>query len=316
MTSRAHATLGVPLLRVQGTLDRIVLAMSRRPVLLLVSPVALFLLVFFLTPFLSLFRVSLASNPGGSGYGAGTPFYREGTWTIDNYVRFFSDAYFLKMALFTVQFGVLVCIISTVVSFAFAYQIYRSPPWLKGVLLLTVILPKFTNVLVLMYGLLVVFGTSGLLNRALMALGVINDPIIMLFNLFGVMLGETILVMPYCVLVILAVLQSIDRSLVDAAQGLGASRLRAFWEVSLPLSLPGVWVSVLLSFMWGVGAFAAPYLLGNPDLYTLAVEVDNQVNGRLNWAMGATIAFVLMGIIGGLIYVYARVQRGDQETHA
>ena len=285
--------------------------LSRNRAFLLLSPVVVFLLVFFLFPFFSLFRISLAVNEGGTGYGEGTLFYEPGTWTLDNYVQFFSDEYFRGMALFTVEFGIAVCIIATVVSYALAYQIYRSGPVLKSVLLMVVILPKFTNVIVLMYGLLVVFGRSGLVNDALMFTGVIGEPIPMLFNLFGVLLGETIIVMPYCVLVIAAVLHSIDDALVEAAEGLGASRARAFFEVTLPLSLPAVWVSVLLSFMWGVGAFASPYLLGNADLYTLSVEVDRQVNWRLNWAMGSTIAYVLMGMILVLMYFYSRAQRGE-----
>jgi len=282
---------------------------SRYQRFLLLSPVAVFILGFFLFPFISLFRVSLARNPGGTGYGEGTRFYIPGSWTLDNYVRFFADPYFVQMAVFTIELGIIVAVVTTVVSYALGYQIYRAAPLLKSVLLLVVILPKFTNVLVLMYGLLVVFGSSGLVNKLLQAIRVVDEPIPMLFNLFSVVLGQAILVLPYCVLVIAAVLHAIDASLLEAAQGLGASRARAFWEVTLPLSLPAVWVSLLLSFMWGMGAFAAPYLLGNPDLYTLAVEVDRQTNWRLNWAMGATVAFVLMGIITVLMFAYSRMQR-------
>jgi ABC-type spermidine/putrescine transport system permease subunit I len=303
-----------PLLGLRGKASAAIERLARRPVLLLLSPVGIFLLAFFLMPFLALLRVSLAENPGGSGYGEGTLFYKPGTWTFANYVRFFSDPYFVNMAVFTVEFGVIVCIATTIVAYAFAYQIYRASAWLKSVLLMIVILPKFTNVLVLMYGLLVVFGTHGLLNRALLGVGIISQPLPMLFNLFGVVLGEVILVMPYCVLVMVATLHAIDDSLVDAAQGLGASRARAFIEVTLPLSLPGVWVSVLLSFMWGAGAFAAPYLLGTAELYPLAVEVDRQVNWRLNWAMGATIAFVLMSIVAALVIVLTYVQGKERDT--
>lgn len=295
--------------RLRVRFGELVLRLGKHRQFLLLSPAALFLLTFFLFPFLSLFRISLASNPGGTGYGEGKAFYIPGTWTIDNYIRFFDDPFFVSTAVFTVQFGIMTCIISTVVSYLFAYQVYRSRPLMKSVLLLIVILPKFTNVLVLMYGLLIVFGLSGLLNKALMAIGLIGEPLPMLFNLFGVLLGETVLVMPYCVLVIAAVLHSIDDSLREAAEGLGASRARSFWEVTLPLSMPAVWVSVLLSFMWGIGAFASPYLLGNANLYTLAVEVDRQVNWRLNWAMGATVAFVLMGMVIVLMYLYGRAQR-------
>lgn len=305
---------GSSALGIRARASNILVRLSRRPALLLLSPIGIFLLAFFLLPFLALLRVSFAENPGGSGYGEGTPFYKPGTWTFDNYIRFFGDPFFVKMAVFTVEFGIIVCTATTVIAYAFAYQIYRSSPWLKSLLLMIVVLPKFTNVLVLMYGLLVVFGTHGLLNRTLMGLGIIATPLPMLFNLFGVVLGEVILVMPYCVLVMVATLHAIDNSLVDAAQGLGANRARAFMEVTLPLSLPGVWVSVLLSFMWGAGAFAAPYLLGTAELYPLAVEVDRQVNWRLNWAMGATIAFVLMAIIASLVLLLSYVQKKELHT--
>ncbi len=283
--------------------------LGRDRLFLLLAPVVLFLLVFFLFPFVTLFRISFAVNEGGSGFGEGTLFYEAGTWTLANYIQFFTDRFFTDMALFTIQFGIMVGVIATFVSYLLAYQIYRSGPLMKSVLLLAVILPKFTNIIVLMYGLLVVFGRSGLVNDFLLWTGIINEPLQMLFNLFGVLLGETIIVMPYCVLVIVAVLHSIDDALLEAAEGLGASRARAFFEVTLPLSLPAVWVSLLLAFMWGVGAFASPYLLGNADLYTLSVEVDRQVNWRLNWAMGSTIAYVLMAMIIVLMYVYSRLQR-------
>ena len=288
-----------------------VLWLARHRWFLCLSPVALFLLTFFLFPFISLFRISLASNPGGTGYGEGTPFYVPGTWTIDNYIRFMTDEFFYDTAIFSVVFGLCICTISAVVSYIYAYQIYRSGPMMKMGLLLVVILSKFTNVLVLMYGLLVVFGRHGLLNKSLMYIGVLEQdkPLIMLFNWFGVLLGETILIMPYCVLVTAAVLHSIDDSLTEAAEGLGATRVRSFMEVTLPLSLPAIWVSVLLSFMWGVAAFISPYLLGKADLYTLAVLVDQQVNWRLNWAMGATVAFVLVGVVILVMYPYHWAQQ-------
>lgn len=282
---------------------------GRHRALLLFSPVAIFSLTFFLFPVLSLFRVSLASNPGGTGYGEGRAFYVPGTWTLDNYLRFFGDDYFRQLAIFTVELGILTALATTVVSYALAYQIYRARPLMKSVLLMVAILPKFTNVLVLMYGFLVVFGANGLLNRLLLATGIVREPVQMVYNLFSVVLGEIVLILPYCVLVIAAVMHAIDPALDDAARGLGAGPLRVFWEVTLPLSLPGVWVSVLLGFIWGVGAFVAPYLLGKAELYTLAVEVDRQTNWRLNWAMGAAIAFILMAIILVLVFAFIRFQR-------
>lgn len=276
---------------------------------LLFSPVVVFFAAFFVFPVVGLLRVSLASNPGGTGYGEGTAFYVPGTWTLANYVRFFSDPYFLQLAVFTIELGILTALATTLVSYALAYQIYRARPLMKSILLVIVILPKFTNVLVLMYGFLVVFGSNGLLNRFFLFTGLVREPVPMVYNLFSVILGEIVLILPYCVLVIAAVLHAIDPSTQEAARGLGASPLRVFWEVTLPLSLPAVWVSVLLGFIWGMGAFVAPYLLGKPELYTLAVEVDRQTNWRLNWAMGATVATILMAMILVFAFVFMRAQR-------
>jgi ABC-type spermidine/putrescine transport system permease subunit I len=289
---------------------------SRHRRVLLFAPVAVFFAAFFLFPLLGLLRVSLASNPGGTGYGEGRAFYVPGTWTLDNYARFFGDPFFRQLTVFTLELGVLTAVATTLVSYALAYQIYRARPLAKSGLLMIVILPKFTNVLVLMYGFLVVFGSNGLLNRLLMWTGVVREPVPMVYNLFSVVLGEIVLILPYCVLIIAAVLHAIDPAVQEAARGLGASPPRVFWEVTLPLSLPAVSVSVLLSFIWGVGAFVAPYLLGKPELYTLAVEVDRQTNWRLNWAMGAAVAFVLMAMILVLVFVFLRVQRETGEEAA
>lgn len=319
LTDSESIPAGLPVARgagagLRGGTGRLVARAGQYQRFLLFSPVVVFFGAFFLFPVVALLRVSLASNPGGTGYGEGTAFYVAGTWTIDNYVRFFSDPYFRQLGVFTVQLGVLTALATTLVSYPLAYLIYTARPLLKSALLMIVILPKFTNVLVLMYGFLVVFGSGGLLNRLLLTIGIVNEPIPMVYNLFSVLLGEIVLILPYCVLVIAAVLHAIDPALPEAARGLGASPVRVFWEVTLPLSLPGVWVSVLLSFIWGVGAFVAPYLLGTPDLYTLAVEVDRQANWRLNWAMAGAVACVLMTIILALVFVFMWIQRERGEA--
>jgi ABC-type spermidine/putrescine transport system permease subunit I len=302
--------------RVRSRANNLVEAASRYRRFLLFLPVVLFFMSFFVFPLVGLIRVSLASNPGGTGYGEGKAFYIPGTWTLDNYARFFADAFLRDLAVFTIEFGIITAVVTPLVSYAFAYQIYRARPLMKSTLLMIVILPKFTNVLVLMYGFLVVFGSNGLLNRLLMFTGVVREPVPMVYNLFSVVLGEIVLILPYCVLIIVAGLHAIDPAVLEAARGLGASPPRVFWEVTLPLSLPAVWVSVLLSCIWGMGAFVAPYLLGKPELYTLAVEVDRQTNWRLNWAMGATVAFILMTMILVVVFIFIRIQREPEEAAA
>lgn len=298
-----------PRARLLGRLATVLWRARGQHRLLLFLPLGLFLVTFCLIPAILLFRISLADNPGGSGYGEGTLFYRAGTWTVGNYVRFFTDDYFTQVAIFTLELGVATAVLTTALAYLIAYRIYRAGALKKSALLMVVIFPKFTNPLVLMYGFLLVFGANGLINKVLLASGLISAPVPMVYNLFSVLLGEMVLVLPYCVLSIAAVLHTIDGSLREAAAGLGATPMRTFREVTLPLSLQGVWVSILLSFIWGIGAFASPYVLGNPELYTLAIEVERQANHRLNWAMAAAVAFVLIGMILVPVLAFIRVQR-------
>ena len=296
-------------LRLRGRLAKAFWRARGQHRLLLFVPVGLFLVAFFLVPAVMLFRISLADNPGGSGYGEGTLFYRPGTWTAANYVRFFTDDYFTQIAIFTLELGLATAVVTTALAYLVAYRIYRAGALKKSALLMVVIFPKFTNPLVLMYGFLLVFGANGLINKVFLASGMVSTPVPMVYNLFSVLLGEMVLVLPYCVLSIAAVLHTIDGSLREAAAGLGATPGRVFLEITLPLSLQGVWVSLLLSFIWGIGAFASPYVLGNPDLYTLAIEVERQANHRLNWAMGAAVAFVLIAMILVPVLAFIRIQR-------
>ncbi len=279
---------------------------KHRRALLVYAPVSIFLLVFFAAPFLALLRVSVAQAPTS---GDGVTFYVPGTWTLENYIEFFSDSFYIDQFKITILIGIVISAVSTILSYALAYLIYLVSPLYKSILIMIVIMPKFTNVLVIMYGLLIVFGVDGFLNRGLIAIGIIDEPIRFLFNLFSVVLGEIIQIVPFCVLVISAVLHSLDRSLRESAAGLGASPVRVFSEVTLPLSAPAVWVSILLSLMWGIGAFVSPLLLGNPELYTMSVEIDRQANWRLNWAMGGTIAVVMTIMIFLLMWLLGRLQR-------
>lgn len=283
----------------------------RRSDLLIHLPWAIFLLVFFLAPFLSLIRVSLAEGPSSE---SGITFFVPGTWTTANYVTFFTDSYYLQQFFVTLGIGLTIAVSSTVVSYALAYLIYRVHPAIKSILVIIVIFPKFTNVLVIMYGLLIVFGVDGILNKGLLYVGLIDEPIRFLFNLFSVVLGELIQIVPYCVLVISAILHSMDEALTEAAAGLGASPLKVFWEVTLPLSMPAVWISILLSLMWGIGAFVSPLLLGSPELHTMSVEIDRQANWRLNWAMGGTIAMVMTAVVFLLMLLLGRLQRREVRT--
>ena len=145
----------------------------------LLAPLGVMLIGFFAGPLLWMFRVSLYESRGASGFGIGGAkgqegggYYVEGTWTLDNYVRFFSDEYFRSILLFTLEFAILVTVVTIVLAYPMAYYIYKAGPRLKTALLIVVILPKLSNMLVLVYGLQILLANNGLVNELLLLLGV------------------------------------------------------------------------------------------------------------------------------------------------
>ena len=278
---------------------------------LLLAPLGVMLVGFFAGPMLWLFRVSLYESRGASGFGIGGAqgqtgggFYVEGTWTLDNYLKFFSDGYFLSILTFTVELALLVTVVTMVLAYPMAYYIYKAGPRLKVALLVVVILPKLSNMLVLVYGLQILLANNGLVNDLLLLTGVAEEPVKLVYNLFSVTVSKVLLIIPYTILVITATLHGLDATLRDAAKGMGATPVKAFLSVTFPLSLPGAFVALLITIVWALGAFVSPALLGNPDLQTLAVEVPKQTFENVNWAMGSAIAFIMLVMMSLVVFLY------------
>jgi ABC-type spermidine/putrescine transport system permease subunit I len=264
------------------------------------------LLLFFLAPMLLLFRVSLYEGGGRSGFGIGGRggFYQPGTWTVGAYTTLLGEAYFREVLAFTVFLGLAVTLLTLLVAYSLALYIHRLPARAKALALTAVVLPKLSNVLVILYGLELLLGNSGPVNDALVVLGVVSEPVMLYHNLTGVLIGEAYLIVPYAVLVLVAALDRIDPNLVSAARGLGAGPLRAFWRITLPLSAPGIALAGLLSLIWALGAFVGPVLLGSPQELTLAVEVQRQTFENINWPRGAATAVLMLGTLAVCLALY------------
>jgi ABC-type spermidine/putrescine transport system permease subunit I len=240
--------------------------------LLLLAPAVLLLTVFLLGPLLLLVRVSLFLPATGRG------FSQPGTWTAGTY----ADLLALGVTLLVL-----------LLAYPLALFLHRLPPRPKTVGLAAVVLPKLASVLVTVYGLQALLSGDGPVNQFLLALGLIRDRLTLTRNLTGVVLGETYLLLPYAVLVLVVALDRIDPLLAAAARGLGASPWLAFRRVTLPLSLPGLVVAGQLTLVWSLGAFVGPLLLGSPEEITLAVEVHRQAVENNRWPRGAATAVVL-----------------------
>jgi ABC-type spermidine/putrescine transport system permease subunit I len=281
-------------------------------------PALLLLFGLFVLPMALLVRVSLYAGGGHSGFGVGSGgFYQPGTWTLDAYRTLLADFYFRDVLAFTVALGLGLAALTVAIAYPLSLFIRGLRPLPKWLALGAVVAPKLANLLVVIYGWELILGDSGPINRTLLGLGLLAQPIELLHNLAGVVIGETYLMLPYAVLILVAALERIDPSLEPAARGLGATPGQVFRRVTLPLSAPGLVLAAIVSLIWGLGAFVSPYLLGGPEQITLAVDIQKQTFENLNWPRGAADAVLLILVIALLIGMFslaARPRRSGVQT--
>ena len=277
---------------------------DRRP-WLLAAPALALVLFFFAIPVAQLARVSLCIGGGSSGFGiGGGGFYQPGTWTLATWKGMLGDEYFREVLTFTVELGLGVAAITVLFAYPLALFIRSLSPLWRSFALCLVLLPKIANLLVVVYGLELLLGNEGPVNRILVGSGIVAEPLTLFHNLTGTVIGKTYLVIPYAILVLVASLARLDPALPIAARGLGASPWRAFWTITFPLSVPGLALAGLISLIWALGAFVSPYLLGSPDQITLAVDVQRQTFENVNWPRGAADAVAMLLTVGITLLLY------------
>lgn len=216
------------------------------------------------------------------------------TVTLENYIAFFTDSFWQDVLLRTVHVAVLSTAITLVMALPVAYFIARAPARWKSALIMLVVFPLFIGNAVRAAGWMAVMGTGGFLNSSMLWLGVINAPVQILYTKTAVVVGIVAVVLPYMILSIQSVIETVDVSVEEAAQNLGASPLTTFRRIVLPLALPGVIAGTILVFILCMNAYATPVLLGGPRFHVMAPKVYEEITERANWPFGAALAFVLM----------------------
>lgn len=186
--------------------------------------------------------------------------------------------------------------------------------WKRTALLLAVLLPLWTSLLVRTAAWFILLQNEGLINRTLVGLGLIDGPLPLIFNRMGVVIAMTHVLLPFMVLPIFSVVSTIPKNLMPAAASLGASPLRAFWRVLLPLSLPGLLAGALLVFMVAIGYYITPALLGGPNDQMISSVIAFYALETANWGMAGALGLLLLGITTVLYLVYGRYSRGVAPT--
>ena len=216
------------------------------------------------------------------------------TVSMVNYLRFFTDSFYLNTLWITVKTSALAALFTLILGFPVAYLIARMRSRWSMILLAGIVVATFVTIVIKVFGLIIIFSADGLINQALMGLHIVDRPYTIIGNQTGVVVGLMHFTLGFGVLLLYSVIQTIPRSLEDAAQIHGASRWRMHLRVLFPLSLPGVTVGVLMMFNMCMGAFTSAALLGGGRVFTLPVLIQRTVMMEIKYSMAGTLAAVLL----------------------
>jgi putrescine transport system permease protein len=260
------------------------------------------LIAFTLLPVLIVAAVSLSEPRLGAPPFTPLLEWGEGIWptfngTIASYLTVASDSLYIAALVSSLRIAASSAMITLVIAYPMAYAIARASDRARFALLMLVILPFWTSFLIRTYAWTGLLNTNGLINNTLIDLGVISQPLTLLHTEFAVHLGIVYSYLPFMVLPIYAVLERMDWSLIEAAQDLGSRPYRAFFRVTLPLSLPGVFAGLLLVFIPALGEFIIPDLLGGPDTLMLGRVLWTEFFNNRDWPLASALAVLLLVIV-------------------
>lgn len=265
----------------------------------LIAPALAWLLLFFLAPIGLMLAYSVMKR---GMYGGVEPMM-----TLEHYRRFF-DPLYLDILARTVVWSLVCTVLCLVIGYPVAYVVARADRWRQWLLFL-VVLPFWTSFLVRMFAMIFLLRDTGFINGVLLRLGLVQQPLALLYSPFAVMLGLVYGFLPLMILPIYASLEKLDGALLEAAEVLGARPWARFTRVIFPLSLPGVVAGSLLTFIPALGSFVTSDLLGGAKQVMIGNLIQNQFTVARNWPFGSAAAFVLMGVV--LVAVVGYLRRRD-----
>ena len=275
---------------------------SKRTLSLLLGVPVLATIVLLVIPLLVLLRFSFLVNIPGKGLTNQTTFH--------NYAVFGTDEFYRGSIWVTLLTAVLVTVVCLVLSFPVAYAYARTRFGPKGLLLIAILSPFYIDILVRIYAWMLLLGRNGPIDKALLALGVLKQPVDFRSGYLGIVIILVYVTLPFMILSLIGPLQGIDDSIVEAAQVCGAEPGRVFGSVILPLSIPGVVAGTILSFSVGISAFVVPLLVGGKiGQQFLAVVVYGSMNIYQDWALGAAASAILLVASMSIVLAYNRIVR-------
>jgi putrescine transport system permease protein len=298
---------------------------SRRGRLFVIAPPFVWLALFFLAPFAIVLKISL-SEPA-----VAQPPYRPhlpwsldpGSWRsaiealgLENYRTLLGDDLYWDAALSSLGLAAGSTLLLLLFGYPIALAMARAPAGWRPVLVALVIVPFWTSLLIRVYAWMAILSAEGFLNRALLAVGAIAEPLQILNTNTAVLIGIVYAYLPFMILPLYASLERQDATLIEAASDLGASPLKAFWTVTVPLSRPGIVAGTLLCFIPIVGEFIVPDLLGGSETLMLGRTLWSEFFSNRDWPLASAVAVVMTVLLVGPIVLYRNAEARRLEPRA
>ena len=234
-------------------------------------------------------------------------------YPFQSYVEFFKDEYYLKIFLRTVKIAVITTAVCMVGGIPTAYFISRCDKKWRGLLLAASIFPMMTNTVIRSFAWINILGSNGIINKFLLALGLADKPMKLLYTDFAIIIGSIYLFLPLMIVTVTGVMENIDDDMMEAAQSLGAARMEAFMKVIFPMSLPGIIVGGILVFTGTLTAYTTPQLLGGNSNMVMATLIYQRAMSVSDWTGASVIAFIMivvtLAVIKGFNALAARLDR-------
>lgn len=238
-----------------------------------------FLLVFMILPILDMFTKSVVDDNGF-------------TWSY--FKEFFSKSLYAKILLNTIRLSLIIGLVTIVLGYPVAYLMNRVGPVLRCIIMGCVQIPFWTSLLVRTYSWIAILQNQGVVNVVLQKLGIIKQPIQLLYNDAGVIIVMTYIMLPYMIFSISSVMGQIDKNVIIASRSLGVGKTMTFFRIFLPLSLPGIMSGFFIVFLNTMGYYIVPALVGGQKSQMFSQTIQNELSGVLNWNFASAISIILV----------------------
>ncbi|MEB8737791.1 spermidine/putrescine ABC transporter permease PotB [Bacillus cereus] len=267
---------------------------------LLALPTVAWLLIFFLIPLV--FVLGFAFMQRGA-YGT-----VEMQFTLENISRVF-DPLYLGTLWETVKIAVITTVICLLIGYPFAYTITIVDRKYRSILLLLATIPFWINFLVRSYAWIVILRSQGLVNTLLLKLGIISEPLNLLYNTPSVVLGMVYSLLPFMILPVYAAIEQLDKRKLEAAYDLGATPIKAFWNITVPMTMSGIATGSILVFVSSIGMFVVSDVMGGSKVALIGNVIQNQFLGARDWPFGSALSIIVVLFSVLLIYLYYRATK-------